>query len=113
MHDHGQHVPDFGTGEKKLSLYIWGMLICIVLTLLAFGVAAKADSFSKITALAIIYSAAVIQFIVQVIFFLRLNVQTYQGQINVLSLIFTAVILFCIVLGSLWIMYNLDYNMMN
>lgn len=113
MHPEKAHHPDFGTGEKKLGLYIWGIVICVALTLVAFAAVHKADYFSKFTVFTIIYTAAVIQFLVQVIFFLRLNVQTTQSKINVMSLLFTAVIMFCIVIGSLWIMYNLDFNMMH
>jgi cytochrome o ubiquinol oxidase operon protein cyoD len=105
------HQPDYGTGQKKLSTYVVGVIACVVLTLIAFwavlsGVPSRAQAF------VIIFTAACIQFIVQLVCFLRLNTQTEQGRINVMSLVFTAVILTCIIIGSLWIMYNLNYNMM-
>ena len=71
-----------------------------------------ANTFPRWEMFIIIYSAACIQFFVQLICFLRLNTQTEQGQINVISIIFTGVILISIIVGSLWIMWNVNYNMM-
>lgn len=112
MADNKQLQPDYGTGQKKLSIYLVGVFFCVVLTLIAFG-AVMTDKYSHLTTFAIIFSAAVIQFFIQVIFFLRLNTQTEQGKVNVMAFIFTGVILLCIIAGSLWIMWNLNYYMMN
>lgn len=103
--------PDYGTGEKKLRVYVVGLIFCILLTLISFWTV-MANQFSKWEIIAIIYSSACLQLLVQVIYFLRLNTQTEQGQINVMSFIFTIIILLCIVFGSLWIMSNLHYNVM-
>lgn len=104
--------PDFGTGEKKLKVYILGMMICVVLTLISFGVVTL-DTLSTGQIFAIIFISAVLQFFVQVIFFLRLNTETSQGRLNVMVLLFTGIILLCIIAGSLWIMWNLHYYMMH
>lgn len=106
------HQPDYGTGQKTLSVYLWGLLICSVLTLFSFGIVMH-GSFSKITTFILIFISALVQFVTQVICFLRLNVQTTQSKANVLSLLFTIVVLITIVAGSLWIMWNLDYYMVN
>lgn len=113
-HPHHQDIsqPDYGTGQKKLSTYVMGVVICAVLTLIAFWVVI-AMPFSRVITFSIIYAAAIIQFFIQVIYFLRLNTQTEQGQMNVMAFIFTGVILLSIVVGSLWIMWNLGYNMVH
>src|SRR5438132_775382 len=111
MHHHEKSLPDYGTGKKKLGIYVTGLIICSILTLIAFG-AVMANTFPKWEVVIIIYSAACIQFLVQLFCFLRLNTQTEQGKINVMSILFTGVILIAIVIGSLWIMSNLNYNMM-
>jgi cytochrome o ubiquinol oxidase subunit IV len=105
------HQSDYGTGEKKLGIYIIGLICCVFLTLIAFG-AVMTNLFSRWQVFTIIYAAAIIQFFVQVICFLRLNTKTEQGQINIMSIIFTFIILFSIVAGSLWIMWNVNYYMM-
>jgi cytochrome o ubiquinol oxidase subunit IV len=112
MEHHTNHQPDFGTGQKKLGIYVLGLIICTVLTLIAFW-AVIANTFPRAEVFTIIYSAACLQLIAQVLCFLRLNTQTEQGKLNVMSIIFTAVILLFIIIGSLWIMWNVNYNMMN
>lgn len=107
-----EHQPDYGTGQKKLSVYLYGLIGCTILTLIAFWVV-MGTQLNKWEIFTIIYVAAVIQFIVQVICFLRLNTQTEQARTNVLSLLFSIVILVTIVAGSLWIMWNVNYYMMN
>ncbi len=104
--------PDFGTGHKKLSVYLVGLINCVILTIISFWVVIS-QHFSKSEILIIIYTAALVQFLVQVICFLRLNIQTNQSKINVMSILFTLVILITIVMGSLWIMWNLNYQMMH
>lgn len=111
-HHEIEHQPDYGTGQKKLGVYTFGFISCIVLTVFAFWVVMSAK-FSKPETFALIYGAAIIQFFVQLICFLRLNVQTEQGKTNVLSFVFTGVILVSVILGSLWIMWSLNFYMMN
>ncbi|MDA8561867.1 cytochrome o ubiquinol oxidase subunit IV [Gammaproteobacteria bacterium] len=102
--------PDFGTGQKKLGVYLLGFVACSILTLISFW-SVMSDRFSKFEVIAIIYTAAFIQLITQVVCFLRLNAATEQGKTNLMSLIFTVVILLCVFIGSIWIMINLNFNM--
>jgi cytochrome o ubiquinol oxidase operon protein cyoD len=103
--------PDYGTGKKTLGIYAGGLIACSILTLIAFG-AVMANTFPRGQVFVIIYTAACLQFLVQLFCFLRLNTQTEQGKINILSLVFTGVILVSIIVGSLWIMWNCHYHMM-
>lgn len=104
--------PDYGTGQKNLSIYVVGIISCSILTLVSFWVV-MSHQLPKWETFTIIYSTACIQFIVQLICFLRLNIKTEQGKTNVMSFIFTGVILISIIIGTLWIMSNLNYNMMH
>jgi len=112
MAHHELHQPDFGTGQKKLGIYVIGVVACTVLTLLSFW-AVLSGIFERMDIIFIIFASAVLQFLVQLICFLRVNTQTEQSRINVMSLVFTGVILVTILAGSLWIMSNLNYYMMN
>lgn len=103
---------DYGAAQKKLSIYLSGMLICSLLTILAFWVVMRHDLPNNII-FGIIYAAAVVQLFAQLICFIRLNVKTPQSQLNVLSFIFAIIILITIVIGSIWIMDNLNYNMIH
>lgn len=106
------HQPDFGTGQKTLNIYLIGLILCIILTLAAF-LAVMIGHFSKFETFAIIFASACIQFFVQVICFLRLNTQTQQSLNNVVSIIFTFVILISIVIGSIWIIWSLNYYVLH
>lgn len=106
------HQADYGTSQKKLSVYLVGFVTCIALTLGAFYLVMY-PSLPKHQIMAWVLAAAFIQFFVQVICFLGLNVKTLQGKMNVGSLIYAIVVIGSIIVGSLWIMYNLDYFMMN
>ncbi len=110
MHHHDMTQPDYGTGQKKLGIYLTGFIICSILTLISFW-AVMSEQFVKNQVLLIIFVSAIIQFLVQVLCFLRLNTQTEQGRMNVMSLLFTGVILVAVIAGSLWIMWNLAYFM--
>lgn len=110
MHQQKSKHPDYGTGKKKLGIYVAGLVTCVILTIAAFGTV-MLDRFPREETLLIIFSAAALQFLVQVLCFLRLNVQTEQGKINVMTLLFTGVILVTILIGSLWIMWNCNYYM--
>src|SRR5262245_31144077 len=110
--EHPTHQPDFGTGQKKLGIYLIGVISCAILTLLAFWVVME-NTLEKWEVFTIIYAAAFIQFFIQLICFLRLNLQTGQGRNNVMTLVFTGVILTTIIVGSLWIMWSLNYNMVH
>ena len=112
MEHHGMKEPDYGSGKKKLGLYLVGFISCCILTLLSFWVV-MSHRFSRVEVLVLIFSSACIQFLVQVIFFLRLTTQTEQGRTNIMSFLFTGVILVPIILGSLWIMWHLNYYMMH
>ncbi len=103
---------DYGTGQKKLGIYLIGFISCTILTLFSFW-SVMSQRFSKLEVLVLILSSAGIQFLVQVIFFLRLTTQTEQGRTNIMTFLFTGVILISIIVGSLWIMWNLNYYMMH
>lgn len=110
MHHQKTKQPDFGTGQKKLGIYIAGFISCIILTLISFWVV-MVDKFPRSETFTILYAAAFIQFFIQLLCFLRLNTKTEQGKMNVMSFLFTGVIMISIIAGSLWIMWNCNYFM--
>jgi len=111
MTAHHQQTPDYGTGEKKLSVYLFGTVLCILLTLIPFYLVMK-PVLTRSSTLILLYGFAIAQFFTQVLCFLRLNTKTPQAKMNSMSFLFTLVILFVVIGGSLWIMWNLNYRMM-
>lgn len=49
--------------------------------------------------------------IVHLVYFLHMNTSS-EERWNLVALLFTAMIIGIVVVGSLWIMYNLNINMM-
>jgi len=110
-HHHNEIDTHTGTSPKTLSAYITGLALCIILTLIAFGLVGKhvLTGGDLYVALAIL---AIIQLLVQVICFLRLNASP-EGQWNLMPFLFALLVVTILVGGSLWIMYNLNYYMMH
>lgn len=113
MHHTDSLSSDLGMGKKTLGTYLLGVALCVVLTLIPFMVIFYHHEVSKVFTLFIIFSSAILQFLVQVVCFLRLTFKTEQGGINIYSFVFTIFVLAAIVGGSVWIMINLNYNMMH
>ena len=110
--DHAAAEPNYGTGKKDLRTYVIGLLWCVALTLIPFA-AVMYRTFSFSLTMTILLISAVIQFFVQVVCFLRLNTQTEAGKYNVVTFVFTFLVVFILIGGSVWIMVNLNYNMMH
>ncbi len=111
MTDH--HVePEYGTGKKNFSVYLIGFILCIVLTLIPFNVVHH-ETLSRAAILWVLVVSALLQFIVQVICFLRLTASTAQGRTNIVSFVSAIVVVIVLVGGSVWIMASLDYHMMH
>lgn len=102
----------YGTGKKKLSVYLLGVVLCVILTSISF-LTALYSNLSVSIILVIIFVSAILQFIVQVVCFLRLNTKNEQSRMNLMSFIFMLAILFILISASLWIMWSLRYYMMH
>jgi cytochrome o ubiquinol oxidase operon protein cyoD len=94
---------------KTLKSYLIGFGCAIILTLIAFYISAAHILSGNLLYLVLII-LAVIQLFVQSMFFLRLNASA-EGRWDLMPFLFTCLILLVIVLGSLWIMNNLNYFM--
>jgi cytochrome o ubiquinol oxidase operon protein cyoD len=89
--------------------YFIGYILAIVLTLFAYAIVAN-HWLSGASLIGAITGLAVIQLLVQLIFFLHLG-REKGARWNLAAFFFMLIILSIIVGGSLWIMYSLNYNM--
>lgn len=98
------------THHGSVASYCIGFALSIALTLLAyFAVVEKI--FSGTQLLAIIVGLAVVQLIVQLVFFLHMGKEA-KPRWNLMVFSFMLLVVGIVVIGSLWVMHNLDYNMM-
>lgn len=96
--------------KRQIFQYIGGFVSALALTFAAYWlVTSRAVEGGWLIAL--LMGLAVVQFIVQLVFFLHVGHET-RPRWNLAALIFMLIILIVIVAGSLWIMNNLNYNMM-
>ena len=91
--------------------YITGFVASIVLTLIPFWMVMNGTFSTSVTVAGVVITA-VAQLFVQLVFFMHMDSSSKQRW-NVLAFLFTVVVVAILVVGSLWIMYHLNYNMMD
>jgi cytochrome o ubiquinol oxidase operon protein cyoD len=92
----------------KYTSYIIGFILSIITTVLAYVLVVN-NVLPKETLIYAVMGIAVVQLAIQLIFFLHLG---HGGRWKVVTFIFALLIVLIVVIGSIWIMHNLDYNMM-
>ena len=106
-HDHDAH-DDHDHGSFKS--YMIGFVLSVILTAIPFALVMTGALPAQATAL-IVMAFAVVQIVVHMIYFLHMNTKS-EGGWNMLARIFTIVIVFICLAGSLWVMHHLNTNMM-
>lgn len=96
--------------SRKLTTYATGFVFSVILTLVAYY-AVTQHAFSHTVLIAYIIGLALIQFVVQLLFFLHLG-EDVKPRYKVLVFSFMVLVVAILVGGSLWIMNNLNYRMM-
>lgn len=96
------------THHVSLLTYINGYALSLYLTLTAY-LAVTHHLFSNHTLIYCIIGLALLQFLVQVLFFLHLGHET-RPRWKLVVFLFMLLIVGILVFGSLWIMSNLQYH---
>ncbi|AKL40715.1 cytochrome o ubiquinol oxidase subunit IV [Serratia marcescens] len=108
---HSSHETSHGgASHGSVKSYLVGFILSIILTVIPFAMVMNGTA-SHSTILAVVVGMAVIQVIVHLVYFLHMNTSS-EERWNLVALLFTAMIIGIVVVGSLWIMYNLNINMM-
>jgi cytochrome o ubiquinol oxidase operon protein cyoD len=96
-----------------LWTYITGYVLSLELTLAAYFFVkhhiSLTTAYSHDKLIAVIIVLAISQLFVQLLFFLHLSKES-RPRWNLIVLLFAAMVLLIVVLGSLWIMNNLNYH---
>lgn len=101
----------YEAGNRAMRSYVTGFALSILFTLLPYMAAVTKMFGNKSTVIAII-GFGVLQLFVQVVFFLHLHKRS-KPHWNIIVFIFAILIVAILVVGSLWVMYNLNYNMID
>ena len=97
-------------GKFAMRSYITGFVLSILFTLIPYGIVTE-HLFGAQSLVWGITLFAVLQLVVQVVFFLHLHRKS-RPHWNIIIFVFTLLIVSFLVVGSLWIMYHMNYNMM-
>ncbi len=98
-------------GQKTLTSYMIGLALSLVFTFIAFWLVSE-HAMTNENLYIVLTALALSQLLAQVIFFLRMNMSP-EGRWTSMTFIFVIFVVLILVGGSLWIMYNLNYNMVN
>lgn len=96
--------------RKPSKSYAAGYVFSILLTLIAYFFTVD-GMFSSNNLIFAIVCLALIQVFIQLVFFLHINVEK-RPRWNLLIFFSTVSVILIVVIGSLWIMSHLNYNMM-
>ncbi|QCI24507.1 cytochrome o ubiquinol oxidase subunit IV [Buchnera aphidicola (Muscaphis stroyani)] len=94
--------------HREIKYYIFGFLFSAVFTAISF-LSVINELFSKKITYIVILSSCLIQIVIHFLCFLDLN-PSKKNQWNIVSLLFTLIILFIVLFGSIWIMWNLNHH---
>ncbi len=93
-----------------LRKYVTGFVAAIALSFISYTVATGSAVSSPGATMAVLLVLAAIQLAIQLICFLHLGAND-RSRDRTITLLFTLTMMLVIVIGSLWIMKNLDYRM--
>lgn len=89
--------------------YIVGFVLSIITTLLAYFFVVN-ELWSKDVLIYVVLAIALVQLVIQMVFFLHIG---RGSRWKLLTFAFTVLIIGIVVVGSMWIMHHLNYNMMD
>lgn len=107
-HDTGHHSEP---GESTVKGYTIGFVLSVILTVIPFWLVLDGVMDSPTTTAFVIMAFGAVQMVVHMVYFLHMNTKS-EGGWTMMALIFTLIIVFITLVGSLWVMHHLDTNMM-
>ncbi|HEX5806053.1 MAG TPA: cytochrome o ubiquinol oxidase subunit IV [Macromonas sp.] len=102
-HEEGPH--------STFSGYMTGFILSIILTAIPFWLVMNHVITDRNTAVLVLGGLAVVQILVHIVYFLHMNGKL-EGGWTMLTTIFTVVFLGIAIVGTLWVMFHMNANMM-
>ncbi|MFN4208114.1 MAG: cytochrome o ubiquinol oxidase subunit IV [Agrobacterium albertimagni] len=111
-HGHNEQSHD-STGHDHGSYrsYLMGFVLAAILTIIPFAVVMSGGFDSRVLTAVTVIGFAVVQVLVHMVYFLHMNTRSDEGW-TMLSMIFTIIVVVIMIAGSVWVMFNLNTNMM-
>lgn len=99
-----------GVGHGTFKGYMTGFVLSVILTAIPF-ILVMGGMLSNVWTIVAILALGVAQIIVHMVYFLHMSTKA-EGGWMVMAMIFTVTLVLITLVGSIWIMYHLDTNMM-
>ncbi|ULF80700.1 cytochrome o ubiquinol oxidase subunit IV [Vibrio alginolyticus] len=96
--------------ETSSSDYVKGFIASLILTVIPFYFV-WTKLLPDTTTYAILFGCALVQIFVHFKYFLHMETKTSDGRWNLVSLMFTVIVVLILIAGSVWIIYNMNVNM--
>lgn len=108
MSDHSNaHAGGHGTMGRLMT----GFAMAAILTILPFGLVMGEVDLPRNLTIGLIMGMGAVQIVVHLVYFLHVGKSTEQGW-TLVATIFSVIILVIVLAGSLWVMHNMNENMM-
>jgi len=110
---HADHHDHHGEEEIHVTTggYVTGFILAVILTVIPFWLVMADVIQDRATAALVLGLFAVVQVVVHMYFFLHMNGKI-QGGWTLLSTIFSVVFVAITIMGTLWVMFHMNTNMM-
>ena len=110
---HADHHDHHGEEEIHVTTggYVTGFILAVILTVIPFWLVMADVIQDRATAALVLGLFAVVQVVVHMYFFLHMNGKI-QGGWTLLSTIFSVVFVAITIMGTLWVMFHMNANMM-
>ena len=99
--------PAHGTFKS----YMTGFVLSVILTAIPFWLVMGNVLNDTLMTSIIIMAFAAVQIVVHMIYFLHMNTKS-EGGWTFIALVFTLTLVVVTLVGSIWVMYHMDQNMM-
>jgi cytochrome o ubiquinol oxidase operon protein cyoD len=101
---------DTGAEHGSVKSYVVGFALSVLLTAIPFGLVMFHVAPANLV-VPLCIGLGIVQIVVHLVYFLHMNGSSSQSW-NMAAFLFTLVVVSILVVGSLWVMYHLNANMM-
>lgn len=112
-HQHDHHDNHDESDEVHVSMrdYAIGFVLSVILTAIPFALVMGNVLNNSVTTALVILGFGAVQIVVHMVYFLHMNSKS-EGGWTMLALMFTLILVVITLVGSIWVMFHLNSNMM-
>jgi cytochrome o ubiquinol oxidase subunit IV len=107
----GGHEGHSENAHGTFRSYVTGFVLSVILTAVPFWLVMGNALDDTLKTSIVIMGLAAVQIVVHMIYFLHMNTKS-EGGWTFIALVFTLTLVVVTLVGSIWVMYHMDQNMM-